>query len=273
MVMVVRIFLFRVSFIGAEVALFARDYLPRILVSLPSFKAKDYETALAKALLEVERILRSEAGKKTLAKIHSELTDKLTSLVDDESEELADAIGCTACVTIITESKIYVANIGDSRCVLCKGGIAINLSKDHKPELEEEKQRIEKAGGYVEENRVNGSIALSRTLGDFRYKKNTRLSLGEQLITPFPDIKVEPIEKDTQFLLIASDGIWDFMSSQNAVEYIREQMAKCEFTGTKDLKMSTIIEKLFDKVMTKNIKLNTIGSDNMSCILIKFKHL
>ena len=97
------------SFIGPHVALFARDCLPEILRSLSSFKSKDYKTALAKALLEIERILRSEAGKKALAKIHSELTSKVTSLLDDETEELGDVIGCTACVALVADNKIFVA--------------------------------------------------------------------------------------------------------------------------------------------------------------------
>jgi len=260
------------SFIGPHVALFARDCLPEILRSLSSFKSKDYKTALAKALLEIERILRSEAGKKALAKIHSELTSKVTSLLDDETEELGDVIGCTACVALVADNKIFVANIGDSRCVLCKRGLAISLTQDHKPELEEEKRRIEKAGGHVEDNRVNGVIALSRTLGDFRFKKNTKLSLYEQMISPYPDIRVEPIEKDCQFFLVASDGIWDYMTSQHAIEYIREQIAKYQFNGAGNFKLSNIIEKMFDKIMSKNIEQNTMGSDNMSCILIKFKH-
>lgn len=76
-------------------------------------------------------------------------------------------------MAFITKTEIYVANAGDSRAVLCKRGIAINFSVDHKPELEAEKKRIEKAKGYVEDNRVNGVLNLSRSFGDLDFKRDS----------------------------------------------------------------------------------------------------
>jgi len=67
-----------------------------------------------------------------------------------------------------------VGNAGDSRAVLAvkneSKNIAIEMSKDHKPDLPEEKARIEKAGGFVEDNRVENKLNLSRSLGDLEYK-------------------------------------------------------------------------------------------------------
>jgi serine/threonine protein phosphatase PrpC len=85
-------------------------------------------------------------------------------------EDIADQVGCTAVVAIITKTQIIVANAGDSRAVLCSKGKAIEMSIDHKPDNESEKRRIEKAGGFVEENRVKGILNLSRSLGDLEYK-------------------------------------------------------------------------------------------------------
>lgn len=86
--------------------------------------------------------------------------------------------GCTACVVLITENEIYCANAGDSRCVVSKDGRAIEMSVDHKPEMPSEKARIERAGGFVEDNRVKGILNLSRSLGDLEYKleENIRVS-------------------------------------------------------------------------------------------------
>lgn len=67
----------------------------------------------------------------------------------------------------MTKHTYYVANIGDSRAVLCRGGQPLPLSIDHKPDLTEERNRIEKAGGFVKEGRVNGTLSLSRSFGDF----------------------------------------------------------------------------------------------------------
>ena len=69
--------------------------------------------------------------------------------------------------------EIYCANAGDSRTVMSEKGNAVDLSKDHKPELPEERSRIIKAGGEVMDGRVNGMLALSRAMGDFDYKPIT----------------------------------------------------------------------------------------------------
>jgi serine/threonine protein phosphatase PrpC len=66
--------------------------------------------------------------------------------------------------------RIHVANAGDSRCVMGRAGTAVPLSFDHKPENEEERTRIEKAGSTITEGRVDGNLNLSRSLGDLKYK-------------------------------------------------------------------------------------------------------
>jgi serine/threonine protein phosphatase PrpC len=65
---------------------------------------------------------------------------------------------------------LIIANAGDSRSVLCRGGTAVPLSYDHKPENEEERRRIEHAGSTITEGRVDGNLNLSRSLGDLKYK-------------------------------------------------------------------------------------------------------
>merc|ERR1712062_616762 len=73
------------------------------------------------------------------------------------------------------------------------------LSTDHKPMDEKERERIEAAGGFVEFNRVNGNLALSRALGDFVFKMNEKPSQSEQIVTCLPDILHEIIEPDWDF--------------------------------------------------------------------------
>jgi serine/threonine protein phosphatase PrpC len=253
-----------VKFIGADVAVYAKRNLPSILKSLPSFKAKDYKTALTESFFEIDRLLQSEEGKLELNDIHAEL--------DIKSSLDLDCTGCTACAVLVTSNGIIVANSGDSRCVLCKSGVAIDLSEDHKPEVECERIRIELAGGFVEDNRINGVVSLTRALGDFYYKKNQHRTTHEQLIIAKPDVRVEKIEKDSEFIIVACDGIWDCMTSQRTVDYIREQIAKHQFIKQKDAKLSKIIERLFDKTIAGNIKANSIGGDNMTCIIARFKH-
>ncbi len=74
--------------------------------------------------------------------------------------------GCTAVVAVVRGNELVVANAGDSRCVLCRDGQAVDLSIDHKPEDPEEQARISKAGGRVTmDGRVNGGLNLSRAIG------------------------------------------------------------------------------------------------------------
>merc|ERR1719489_151716 len=84
--------------------------------------------------------------------------------------------GTTATVALLVNKKLFVANAGDSRCVVSrKGGKVHAMSEDHKPEDEIEMKRIHKAGGEVsEQGRINGGLNLSRAIGDHNYKKNKR---------------------------------------------------------------------------------------------------
>lgn len=89
----------------------------------------------------------------------------------DMIEEPGKDSGCTAVVALLNGRDLYVANAGDSRCVVCRNGKAIDMSLDHKPEDEEESARIIKAGGRVTlDGRVNGGLNLSRAIGDHAYK-------------------------------------------------------------------------------------------------------
>lgn len=93
-----------------------------------------------------------------------------------------DTSGCTAVSCMITPTHIICANAGDSRCVMSTGGRAKPLSEDHKPYNELEKKRVEDAGGFVQYNRVDGDLAVSRALGDFSYKNRPDLPQDEQKV-------------------------------------------------------------------------------------------
>lgn len=81
-----------------------------------------------------------------------------------------DKSGSTAVCSLISPSHFYIANCGDSRAVLCRNREPAVCTMDHKPTVAAEKKRIQDAGGSVMIHRVNGSLAVSRALGDFEYK-------------------------------------------------------------------------------------------------------
>lgn len=105
-------------------------------------------------------------------------------------------------------------NVGDSRAIASVGGRVHPLSLDHKPGNEIESKRIVAAGGWIEFNRVNGNLALSRALGDFVFKRNEARRAEEQIITAEPDIVRLAITDDLEFIVMACDGIWDVLTNQ-----------------------------------------------------------
>ncbi|KXZ53520.1 hypothetical protein GPECTOR_7g970 [Gonium pectorale] len=122
----------------------------------------------------------------------------------------AAMVGSTALVALVGTRKVWLANCGDSRAVLCRKGKAIQLTDDHKPEREDEAERVEKAGGQVlfwNGHRVMGVLAMSRAIGDHGLRP---------YIIPEPEVSVVCRREDDDFLLLASDGLWDVMANQEA---------------------------------------------------------
>ncbi|KAH3734017.1 hypothetical protein DPMN_040456 [Dreissena polymorpha] len=184
---------------------------------------------------------------------------------EEHSEEPGSDSGCTAVVTLIRDSRVYVANAGDSRCVLCRAGKAVDLSFDHKPEDERERSRIEAAGGKVtNDGRVNGGLNLSRALGDHWYKRNESKPARDQMISALPDVETATLGPEDEFLIIACDGIWNSMSSQECVEFVRERLKD----PLKSVKPSMVCEELFDHCLAPNTMGDGTGCDNMTCIII-----
>ena len=166
-----------------------------------------------------------------------------------------------------TNKKIYFANAGDSRVVLCRKGVAEEGSKDHKPEMESEKNRIYKADGWISEGRVKGNLNLTRGFGDLEYKQNKNLKPEEQMITANPDIKIVDYNKDCDFVILGCDGIWDCLSNQEACDFVSKRLK-----DTPDIKLSKIIEEMLDTIVAKDLYNETgVGCDNMTCIIVVFK--
>ncbi|KAL1535584.1 protein-serine/threonine phosphatase [Salvia divinorum] len=121
-----------------------------------------------------------------------------------------DSVGSTAVVAVVSPEKIVVSNCGDSRAVLCRNGVAIPLSVDHKPDRPDELRRIEEAGGrviYWDGPRVLGVLAMSRAIGD---------SYLKPYVIPEPEVTVTDRTAEDECLILASDGLWDVVSDQTA---------------------------------------------------------
>lgn len=87
----------------------------------------------------------------------------------------------TTCASVSLHRKMFLANVGDCRTVVSDAGVATQLTEDHKPDLPEEKKRVEAAGGFVHKGRVNGVLAVSRSFGDIMYRNYTPPAPGESV--------------------------------------------------------------------------------------------
>lgn len=171
--------------------------------------------------------------------------------------------GCAAVVLFVHENTLYCANAGDSRCVLCRNGKATPLSYDHKPSNTGELHRIERAGGYVWNRRVNGILALSRAIGDYSFKANSVLPWEQQAVTSLPDVMSTPLNvEEDSFVVLACDGIWDVMTNEQVIQFIKVRME----SGTA---LGTIAEELMDNCLSTQPF--GIGCDNMSVIIVQLK--
>lgn len=191
---------------GHDVSGFVQDMLPKTVAQDTHFND------------DPEKALRS-----AFPATHRKCTESQT-----EGRFDCSLSGTTATLLLQREGTLYVAHVGDSRAVLAKQvGNELkceDLTEDHKPIVEAERRRIQAAGGQVK--RLDGDIpyrvflngkmypglAMTRSIGD-----TVGVTAG---VTSTPDVKMLRVQKDWRFILLCSDGIWEFISSQEAVDIV-----------------------------------------------------
>ena len=135
-----------------------------------------------------------------------------------------DKSGSTAVACLISPTHVYLINCGDSRAILISNNQVTLNTLDHKPVNPNERERIQNAGGSVMIQRVNGSLAVSRALGDYEYKCVSGRGPCEQLVSPEPEVySCERTDKD-EFVVLACDGSWDVLSNEDLKEFIHSRL-------------------------------------------------
>ena len=191
---------------------------------------------------------------------------------------------------------ISVANAGDSRCVLARwapsapggGGKgaaarpgaaaraagrfeAVELSEDHKPEDAGELARITAAGGTVVEGRVEGNLNLSRAIGDTLYKRNLGVGVEAQMITALPEVRRATLGPGDCFVVLACDGIWNVLESQEVVDFVAERLVG---GGGEQRPLATpealgrICEELLAECLAPDMEGDGSGCDNMTAMIV-----
>ncbi|KAJ0230227.1 protein phosphatase 2C 25 [Hirschfeldia incana] len=170
--------------------------------------------------------------------------------------EEKDVRGGSCCVTaLVRDGNLVVSNAGDCRAVMSVGSVAEALSSDHRPSRDDERERIETTGGYVDTFhgvwRIQGSLAVSRGIGDAHLKK---------WVIAEPETKILKIDQDKEFLILASDGLWDKVSNQEAVD-----IARPFCVGTEMKPLLVACKKLVDLSASRG------SSDDISVMLIPLR--
>ena len=179
-------------------------------------------------------------------------------LLEDTTGQLHG--GSTAVCLWIRQNTIISANTGDSRAVMSIKGKAVPITFDHKPRLATEHQRIRKAGGFVQDDRVQGVLAVSRAFGDYMFKKTKGLSLSDQMVTALPDVRVIQMDKDLEFVVVGSDGLWDCFTNQQAVDMIWKMIKQ-------NMSLDSIANAVMKSCIAKPGSMSPVGRDNITVII------
>ena len=270
---------------GNEVAKFVANHFTEEFLKNQNYLRNDIKRALEENYQKMDSLMLEKEGSEELLAEYKKSKEEASKIKENNKnaqiEKLREAIdpkeqpdaqismftGCTANVLVIQDKKLFFANAGDSRSVLCRKGQAIPMSVDHKPTIPAELKRIEKAGGWVSDGRVLGNLNLSRGIGDSEYKIDTKLKPEQQILSNFPEIKTDNLTNDIDFIVIACDGIWDCKTNQEVCDFFIDK-----FNKEREGKISKFIEDLYDEILAPDVYTDTgVGCDNMSCIVIQFK--
>ncbi|XP_004965510.1 probable protein phosphatase 2C 56 isoform X2 [Setaria italica] len=209
---------------GNLAAEYLKDNLFKNLMKQPEFLT-DTKLAISRGFLETD----------------GDILETISSSFRDD--------GSTALAAVLIGKHLYVANVGDSRAVASKASKAVPLSKDHKPNRKDERKRIEDAGGVViwdDTWRVGGILAMSRAFGNRMLK---------EYVIAKPDIQEEEVNSDLEYLILATDGLWDVVRNEDAVALLKAE----------------------DGPQAAAVKLTEIAysrhsADNITCIVVQFHH-
>lgn len=138
------------------------------------------------------------------------------------------------------------------------------MSKDHKPTDPVEEERIKKAGGFVADGRVNGSLNLSRALGDMEYKRCKDLPPNDQMVSSCPDVKSLDLKRGHDFCILACDGIWDVLTEQQAVDFVYKRLQR-------GVAVEQIVTQMCDACLANDTEGTGEGCDNMTAMVVLLK--
>eukprot|EP01103_Thecamoeba_quadrilineata_P007585 TRINITY_DN1743_c0_g1_i2.p1 TRINITY_DN1743_c0_g1~~TRINITY_DN1743_c0_g1_i2.p1 ORF type:complete len:687 (-),score=178.36 TRINITY_DN1743_c0_g1_i2:319-2337(-) len=249
--------------LGPQAADYVRTQLHINLLRDPRYSS-DPLAALREAFLKTDRDLNAKSQEKYLQILHQHQDNNNNNNNDSEAtpEPPSVASGTTATTLLLREDgRLLMGHAGDSAVVLSHaGGKPEILSSIHRPGESDERVRIEAAGGAVVSYgcwRVNGVLAVSRSIGDGPLA---------HLVISEPELREIQLRADDEFVVVASDGLWDVMSHSEVVSFVRKGVG-LEDGGKKEmwkehLKRRKICEDLCLEAMKRQ------ATDNISVAIM-----
>ncbi|KGN57653.1 protein phosphatase 2C 57 isoform X2 [Cucumis sativus] len=215
-----------------------------------------------------------EVIKAALEKAFDDTDKRLLLLLEAAGEE--DESGATATVAFIRNDVLFISHLGDSCVVLSRSGGAQVLTSSHRPYGNnstslQEIRRIREAGGWIVNGRICGDISVSRAFGDIRFKTKksemlqkgveegrwsekfiSRVQFNGDLVTASPEIFQVTLGSNAEFVLMASDGLWDYMNSSDAVMFVRNELRQ---HGDVQLACEALAQAALDKGSQDNVSI------------------
>lgn len=194
--------------------------------------------------------------------LRSKPLDALKTAVNRAEQEINSKFSAARCnagstllALLLVDDKLHIANVGDSRAVLVKGTDAQQLTRDHKPACSLEQQRIEADDPAAEiscDGYMYGELAVARAIGSAHLKRDP----SKRALIPTPDLISVQLSREDDFVVLATDGLWDKVDNAEMVRVARRTLA----TGTRDA--SSASKALVDRA------LRCSSSDNISVVTL-----
>ncbi|XP_062873253.1 integrin-linked kinase-associated serine/threonine phosphatase 2C [Trichomycterus rosablanca] len=239
---------------GARASQFAAEHLHHtILNKFPKGDAENLDKLVRKCLLDSFRHTDEEFLKKA------------------SSQKPVWKDGSTATCLLVVDDVLYMANLGDSRGVLCRKEntdteeeqcVCVALSKEHNPTIYEERMRIQRAGGTVRDGRVLGVLEVSRSIGDGQYKRCGVIST--------PDVRRCALGPKDKFFILACDGLFKVFSAEEAVQFVNKVLQD----DTMEKKEGQIIEEVRYEAACQRLAAEAVRrgcADNVTVVLISIE--
>lgn len=237
---------------------------------------------------KIEKFVQLESPSKRSYPNIAAVVKSISAAFDEIEDEVLDIDefqyqGSTAVTVYVHEDEerkertIVSANVGDSRAVLSHKAHAIDLTRDHKPDDVIEKSRILAMGetiewdSYSQVSRVK-SLSLSRAIGD-RFAKP--VVSGEVEIKIFPMDSFDRNGTEDDFIILASDGLWDVMTSQNCVDFVNKRLNPSKVQAENMSKRELIHQKISRRQNMSRFVANEAvrrGSCDNICVVIIWLH-